>query len=66
VGGLEIEEDGTIEEEESDLKHDGQAFHNNLEMPGDHPAHLALPVPTAIDYRPAHLYSGITLEPLFS
>jgi len=35
-------------------------------MPGDHPVHFALSMPTAIDNGPAHLNLSITIEPLLA
>ena len=35
-------------------------------MPGDHPVHLALPTPTAVNDRSTRLHLGITVEPLLA
>ena len=35
-------------------------------MPGDHPVHLSLPIPTTIDRRSAHLHLSVTVGPLLA
>jgi len=48
------------------LKHERQAFHNEVEVPCDYSFHLALPMPTAIDNGSAHLDLSVTIEPLLA
>ena len=62
----EVVGEGATKEEESGLEHEGQTFHDEVEMPGDHPVHLALTMPTAINNGPAHLHLGVTVEPLLA
>ena len=38
----------------------------SIEVPGDHPVHLAQSVPITINDRSTHLRVGVTVEPLFS
>ena len=48
------------------MKHEGQKFHDEVEVPGGHSVHLALSIPTAIDNGSTHLNQGITVEPLLA
>lgn len=38
-------------EEKRRLHDEGQAFHDELELPGDHPPHFKLPVAITVDER---------------
>ena len=66
VYGEEVVGEGIAEEEESALEHQGQAFHNKVEVPGVHSVHLALSIPTTVDDRSALLHLRIAVEPLFA
>ena len=48
------------------MEHEGQTFHDEVEVPGEHSVHLALSMPTAIDNRSTHLDLCITIEPLLA
>ena len=48
------------------MKHEGQTFHDEVQVPGDHSVHLALPMPTAIDNGSAHLDLSVPIESLLS
>ena len=61
VGGKRI-----TKEEESGLEHQGQTFHDKVEMPCGDPIYLALSISTAVDDRSTHLDLGVTVEPLLS
>ena len=54
------------EKEEGGLKHEGQTFHDEVEVLGDHPVHLALPMATAIGNGSAHLDLSVTNVPLLA
>ena len=49
VGDIEVVGEGIAQEQESGLEHHGRAFHHKVELPSDHPVHLALPASTAFD-----------------
>ena len=48
------------------MKHEGQAFDNEIEMPSDHPIHLSLSMAAAIDDGSAHFGLGVTIEPFIA
>ena len=48
------------------MKHKGQIFHNEIEMPHDHSVHLPLSMATAIDEGSVHFNLGATVEPLLT
>ena len=48
------------------MKHKGQIFHDEIEMPGNHPVHLPLSMSATIDNGSAHLDPGVTVEPLLA
>ena len=54
------------EEEESDLEHERQTFHDKVETPGDDSVHLPLSIPAAVHRRSTHLDSFIAIEPLLA
>ena len=56
--------EGITEEEEGSLEHEGQTFHDEIKVPGDHSVHFALAMPTAINNGPTYLHLGVTGEPL--
>ena len=62
----EVVGEGITKEEESTLEHEGQAFHNEVEVPGVHSVHLALSIPTAVNDRSTLLHLRIAVEPLFT
>ena len=66
VDGEEVVGEGIAKEEETGLEHHGQAFHDEVEMPGVHSVHLALSISAAVDDRSTHLRLRITFEPLFA
>ena len=46
------------------MKHEWQTFHDEVEVPGVHSIHLALPMAAAIDNGSAHLDLSVTIESL--
>ena len=66
VDNGEVFGEGTTEEEERDLEHDGEQFYDDVEVPCGHPINLTLSVPVAINEGPVRINLGVTIEPLFS
>ena len=66
VDGEEVVGEGIAEEEYTGLEQQGQAFHDEVEVPGVHSIHLALSISTAVNDRSTRLRLGITFEPLFA
>ena len=65
VGDVEVVGEGVAQEEESGLEHQGWTLHHKVELPGDHPVHLALPVSAAFDDG-FKLHRSIAVQPLLS
>ena len=71
TGDGSIEEEEVVgeciaEEEESNLKYEGQRFHHEVEVPGDHSVQSEDSIPTAIGDGSAHLHLGKPVEPLLT
>ena len=62
----EVVGEGITEEEEGSLEHQGQTFHDEIKVPGDHSVHLALSMSTTVNDRSTHLHLGISVKPLFA
>ena len=63
VGGEEVVRKDVAEERGSSVRHEGKAFHDEIEMPDDRVVHLPLSMAAVIDDRCAHFNLGVTVEP---
>ena len=62
-GEEEVVGKGIADEGKSSLKYKGQALHNEIEMPGNHPVHPSLSMAAAINNESAQFDLGVTVEP---
>lgn len=66
VDSQEVVGEGVTEEEKSDLEHEWEKFHDQIEMPCCHSVDLPLSVPTAMNERPVHVGLRVSVEPLLA